>query len=354
MTRIPQRPADLPGDYAGLADLFVTTLEIERKSPRTIQSYLEALGLFGQFLTAHSLPAVVCDPTPAQRRKHEWPLRQQVRDFLAEYTARINPRTGQPMSAAAVANRQRSLAAFFTWCVTEEQITRSPLEKMHLPKGRQTPPPILSEADLTLLIQTCTGADRKSFYNRRDLAILLLAIDCGLRRSEIGALAVEDVDLPEGTVLIRHGKGDKQRVVPFSHATALALKHYLLARGTYPRTDALIPAAQDQPPLATGQRRHPLWLGMNGPMGAAGIAHVVETRAAQAGLEGVHPHLFRHTFAHNWLLQGGGIDTLKRAAGWESDRMAYYYGAAGVDQRTKAAQQRHSLADRVADRAKGR
>ena len=67
--------------------------------------------------------------------------------------------------------------------------------------------------------------------------------------------------------------------------------------------------------------RPEFWLGHAGPMTASGIAAVVRRRAKQAGLEGIHPHIFRHTFAHQWLAQGGNEGDLMRLAGWRSRTM---------------------------------
>jgi len=68
---------------------------------------------------------------------------------------------------------------------------------------------------------------------------------------------------------------------------------------------------------------------------------------ARAGLDHLHPHRFRHTFAHDFLMAGGQERDLKRLAGWTSDVMLERYGASAADARAKSAAQKLKRGDRV-------
>jgi hypothetical protein len=91
-------------------------------------------------------------------------------------------------------------------------------------------------------------------------------------------------------------KGRRQRATPFDNRTGEALRRYLRTRAKYPLA-------------ATTEA---LWLGRNGPMTDSGVRQMMERRGRQAGVEGLHPHRFRHQFAHEWLAAGGAEQDLMR------------------------------------------
>src|SRR4029450_8521272 len=156
-----------------------------------------------------------------------------------------------------------------------------------------------------------------------------LLLDCGVRISEACSLRVEDIDLNQAMALVK-GKGDKIRPIYFSARTTRALDRYIRMRGhhRWVHLDAL-------------------FLPQRGPLSTDGARDRVKYRGQLAGIEDLHPHRFRHTFAHDFLMNGGQERDLKRLAGWTSDVMLERYGASAADARAKAAAQRLRRGDRV-------
>jgi len=142
-------------------------------------------------------------------------------------------------------------------------------------------------------------------------------------------LTVEDIDLKQDMALVT-GKGSRVRPVYFSARTVQALDQYIRIRAQH--RWGHLPA---------------LFLSQRGAMTTDGARERLTVRCAQAGLPHIHPHQFRHTFAHDYLMNGGQERDLKRLAGWSSDVMLERYGASAADARARQATRRMRRGDRV-------
>ena len=311
-----------PTDIRTLADDFVR--EHRNSLARaTLETYGTSIRQLGAFLAAAGMPTDV-----------EHISREHVESFIESLLRRWKPATAN--------NRYRGLQTFFRWAEEEGLVRTSPMSRMRPPKVPESPPPVLTPAQLAKLLRT-TSEDR-SFVGRRDTAILMLLIDCGIRRGEMAGMRVADVQFSDsrnpgdvGTVTVT-GKGQRTRLVGLGDEAERVLSRYFRARREHPR--ATSPA---------------LWLGHQGAMGPGGIRHVVETRAAQADLRDdedkplrVYPHLFRHSWADAMLAGGAEESDVMTLAGWKTSDMVRRYGAANRTRRALHVAKRLSPADRLA------
>jgi len=141
----------------------------------------------------------------------------------------------------------------------------------------------------------------------RDRAIVLTLLDSGLRAAELCALIIGDYDAKRGRLLVQHGKGDKARYVVVGQRTQKAMWRYLSQR-----PDASVKGAL----FATRTGAH---------IDRTMLRQLLARMGNRAGVANVHPHRFRHTFAINFLRNGGNLLTLKELLGHESLVMVQRY-----------------------------
>jgi site-specific recombinase XerD len=291
-------------------------LESRGRAPRAIATYLFAVGRFTAWLTEQGL-------------SHE--VGAIRRDDIEAWTA-ASMKTLKP---ATVSLRWRALAVFFKWVEEVEIVPVSPMSKLHPPRVPDKIVPQLPSGAVAKLLKTVSG---KSFRDRRDLALLTLLADTGIRLGELTDLRftpnnpeTHDVDLAEGHLRVM-GKGQRERRVPLGRITKAALSRYILIRRTHPA--ARLP-----------------WLWLSGSnhsrLTDSGIRQMLSDRADQAHLPHIHPHMLRHNFAHAAKLADMRDEDIMSIAGWRSRSMLSRYGNSAAASRAQAAHLRHSLVDNL-------
>ena len=313
---------------------WLLELRAEHKSEKTRVAYGDAVNQFIAFLA--DPPTGLDDELAAAIA--EAPAVAEILDLKAVhvrlfmsylYAAGRKPST--------VNNRYRGLQQWFRWLVDEGEIEYSPFANLKPPQVPETPVPVVSRDDIKAILRTCK---ERSFINLRDEAIIRIFCDTGMRLSEMAGLhtasgsdgeRVPHIDLEQQIVWVL-GKGRRWRGISVGAKSTLTVDRYLRARGRHPQ-----------------QWRPELWLGDRGrgPMTYWGIEQMVQRRCKQAGVPHIHPHQFRHTWAHEFRVAGGDRGDLKRQGGWRSDQMVDRYGASAADERARQAHKKISFGDQI-------
>ncbi len=187
---MPTADATHSEDLHALVRSWTRSLRARNLSPKTVRTYGDSALQFAAHVSAHA-PDVA--PADLQRR--------HVEEFLADLAGRA--------AAATVSVRYRGLQQFFGWMVDEEEIARSPMERMRTPEVPEQPVPVVALADARELLAACEG---KGFAERRDTAVIRLFLDTGMRLSELAGLTLNDLDLDlDVNVALVLGKGRRQR-----------------------------------------------------------------------------------------------------------------------------------------------
>ncbi len=268
---------------------------IRALSPATIRGYRLDLEAFCRFLAdsfenrpADSIAAVEVDTLA-------------VRSFLAA------SRTGG-LSGKSTARRLSAVKSFFRWLVKTGKLRSNPASTLPTPRLEKRLPRVLSVPEADRLLAFPAGDDPRS---RRDRAILELLYATGLRVSELTGLDFEDVHDSERLVRVRHGKGGKERIVPFNETAGKAVAAWRAVRG-----ELVAKASTPRPE----KDRMALFLGTHGArLLDREVRRILNRAILEAALaRGVHPHTLRHSFATHLLAAGADLRAIQELLGHSS------------------------------------
>lgn len=160
-------------------------------------------------------------------------------------------------------------------------------------KGRHIKP-----GEFSALLAKCDDGTKAGV---RDAALIAIGYIAGLRRAELAGLQLADYRSDDSTLVVRRGKGNKERVIPIADGAVAALTDWLEVRG--PWSGAIFTAIDKADQLQLGG------------MTAQAIYYILERRARQAGVKAFAPHDLRRTFAGDLLDAGADIATVQKLMG---------------------------------------
>jgi integrase/recombinase XerD len=190
---------------------------------------------------------------------------------------------------------------FHKFLVREGLTENHPTASLPLPKVPQRLPDVVSIDDVDRLL---SQPFRDSPAGLRDRAALEILYGCGLRVSELTGLDTSDLNMEEGFVRVL-GKGNKERLVPLGGLALQALSAYLSNGRSMLRTHKTLRATS--PAVFVNQR--------GGRLSRQAVFALVRTYGGRVGLDGLHPHALRHSFATHMLEGGADLRALQEILG---------------------------------------
>ncbi|MDR2442027.1 MAG: tyrosine-type recombinase/integrase [Deltaproteobacteria bacterium] len=331
-------------------------LAVRARSPHTCRAYLGDLRLYADFLKARNL-----ELTQATRR--------EIRDFVFSLRkSRNNSSINRTLS---------TLRSFYSYLIDNSEASNNPAASVRGPKLPALKPMFLSQSDTFNLLEDRSLEDQslkdqnleahnlkdhsiKDYSNARtfsdchqtdqqsskppkaetplsramlarDQAVLELLYSSGLRVGELVALDLGDLDRRNSRVIVRHGKGGKDRLVPVGLPALKALDSWLKLRGSVYRK-----LSKDSEALFLGQHGQRLW--------DRQVRRILTKRARNCGVDPrISPHGLRHSFATHLLTAGADLKAIQEMLGHSSLAVTQRYTHLDLD-KLRLAYQAHPRA----------
>jgi len=272
------------------------------KSESTITWYRDIVKLFSRYLKENMHSNSIEEFNIENARNYVLYLRSRNR--FGKHTNTQVQHTS--LSPQTVRGHIRGLKAFSSWLYREKHTDENRLLNLKIPKA---PVKLIEPLTDDEISQITSSINQDSPTGFRNHVIFVTALDSGLRASEIANIALEQLDLEKGFVKVM-GEGSKERIAPIGEYVKMTLWAYI---------NKVRPE-----PTAAGCDN--LFLSTTGePISANTIKLVFSRLAKNSGVKRLHAHLCRHTFAINYLLNGGDIFSLREILGHTTLEMVNHY-----------------------------
>ena len=278
--RVVGKGAEVDAVHA-LMEEYLSHLRVERgSSPLTVSAYTTDLRDYASFLDGRG----VGDADDVDRA------------CVVAYEADLVDRG---YATSSVDRRVSVIKGFHRFLVREGYARRNPTDTLQLPKPPERLPDVLSASQVGAMLAACTGDGPPEMRNR---AILEVLYGCGLRVSECTGLDLGDCIIEEGYLRVV-GKGDKERISPISGAALEALGAYL---------------ERARPALAKPYAKPTAAVFLNargGRLTRQSVHAIVADAGRLVGVDNLHPHTLRHSFATHMLEGGADLRVIQEILG---------------------------------------
>lgn len=269
---------------------FFWYLETQRQaSPHTLRAYANDLNEFDAFTIELGTP---------------WQL--LTRDHLKRWVHTLHTRntgTAGRLNPTTLARKMSALRSFFRWAITAGLLAKDPSEGVKTPRPKRRAPEVAETASIVRLIEV--EEPREAVFVARNAALIELLYAGGLRVSEVVGFDLRDLDLAQGLLHVRRGKGKKDRMVPIGGPAIAATRDYLDSRLELLLSLGI--AAESQPAVFLNPR--------GGRLTTRSVARMLEDRQLRSGVFGVHPHVLRHSAATHLLDSGAELRHIQEFLG---------------------------------------
>ena len=273
-------------------EFYIKYLQIEKNySKYTIAYYKQDIEEFSLFMNEQVITSLKAVTYPDARL----------------YVTNLTERN---LSKRSISRKVSCLRSFYKFLMRENIVDENPFAMLSLPKKEQRLPRFMYEEEMETIF---SAIDHQSALGKRDLALLELLYATGMRVSECCSVELEDIDFSLMTVLA-HGKGKKDRYIPFGDYAKKALQEYI--EGS--RNELIKKSSKSHTFLFVNQRGNPLT--------PRGVRYILTNIIDKASVnKHLYPHMLRHSFATHLLNSGADIRSVQELLGHSSVQATQVY-----------------------------
>jgi integrase/recombinase XerC/integrase/recombinase XerD len=276
-------------------DKFIVDQQLRGNTDMTVNGYRGYLRRFAEYLAVDGITE----------------LPYLTVDHIHNYQLFINRKPcergrNEKLTKRSVQTYIRHIKVFAGYCFERKYILSDMRTEIRIPKAERLMIQVLTDTEVDSILY-CFD---KSVMGVRDTALICLMLDCGLRLEEVTRIKSDDINFEKGYIMVM-GKGRRGRIVPMGKTVSRLINDYLQARkrAANPADDKYIFLTRDRQPIKKST-----------------LAQLMKRLKQKTGINRLHAHLLRHTFATNYLLHGlGDVYELSRLLGHSDIKITEWY-----------------------------